>query len=290
MTLLPPFFLDTVVAIGRFDATANRTDWLGSGFLLADVVQRDGDQAHIRLYLVTNSHIASGLAQARIRFNLKAAEPAREFELDFPPDQQGTLWFTHPNPKIDVAVVPINTQLLRDQGVRMAYFLSDQHVLNLKDAAELGVAEGDGVYVLGFPLGMVGETRNYVIVRQGCIARLRDALEDHSTEVLVDAAVFPGNSGGPVVMKPEFGSIQGTKRLHRALLLGVVAAYLPYKDIAISRQTGRPRVTFEENSGLATVIPYDFIAETIRQHSAQFPTGEAPVKERPVTPQEFPPS
>lgn len=290
MTLLPPFFLDTVVAIGRFDATAKRTDWLGSGFLLGDVVQRQGDKAHFRLYLVTNRHMTSGLAQAKIRFNLMASEPAREFDLDLPPDQQGTLWFTHPNPKIDVAVVPINTQLLRDQGVRMAYFLSDQHALNLRDARDLGVAEGDGVYVLGFPLGMVGETRNYVIVRQGCIARLRDALDDHSTEILVDATVFPGNSGGPVVMKPELGSIHGTKHLDRALLLGVVAGYVPYRDVAVSRQTGMPRVTFEENSGLTTVIPYDFIAETIRQHSARFPTGEAPITESAVTPEEFPPS
>jgi hypothetical protein len=38
---------------------------------------------------------------------------------------------------------------------------------------------------------------------------------------------------------------------------------VPYIDVAISTQTRRPRVTFEENSGLTEVHPVDFIEETI---------------------------
>jgi hypothetical protein len=75
---------------------------------------------------------------------------------------------------------------------------------------------------------------------------------------LIDALVFPGNSGGPVITRPELTSIEGTKRQNNAYLLGVVRAYVPYQDVAISQQTGRPRIAFEENSGLAEVIPMDF--------------------------------
>ena len=32
---------------------------------------------------------------------------------------------------------------------------------------------------------------------------------------------------------------------------------------AVSDQTKRPRIIFEENSGLATVVPVDFIVETV---------------------------
>ena len=46
-------------------------------------------------------------------------------------------------------------------------------------------------------------------------------------------------------------------------MIGVVAAYLPYHDIAISQQTRRPRIVFEENSGLASIVPIDRVIDTI---------------------------
>jgi hypothetical protein len=117
--------------------------------------------------------------------------------------------------------------------------------------------------VLGFPMGNVGVERNYVVVRQGAIARIRDSIAGTVKQFLIDATVFPGNSGGPVVTRPEITSIKGTKPLHEANLIGVVASYLPYQDIAISTQTRRPRIIFEENSGLTSVVPIDRVVEAV---------------------------
>ena len=125
------------------------------------------------------------------------------------------------------------------------------------------INEGDGVFVLGFPLGMSGERRNDTIVRQGIIARARDWREGRSHHIVIDANIFPGNSGGPVVIKPEAGSIQ------TAYLIGMVASYKPYRDVAVSQNTGNPRVIFEENSGLANIVPIDVIHETIERASAK---------------------
>ncbi len=44
-------------------------------------------------------------------------------------------------------------------------------------------------------------------------------------------------------------------------MLGLVASYLPYRDVAISQQTGRVRLVSEENSGLARVIPIDLVVK-----------------------------
>ena len=44
----------------------------------------------------------------------------------------------------------------------------------------------------------------------------------------------------------------------------MVLAYRSYVDVAVSPQTERPRVVFEENSGLADVLPVDYIDEAIR--------------------------
>ena len=126
-----------------------------------------------------------------------------------------------------------------------------------------GVSEGDPMYVLGFPMGIVTSTSNYVIVKGGVISRVRDILEGHVTKFLVDCSVFPGNSGGPVVIRPEAISISDTQSVSIAALIGVVKSYLPYSDIAISQQTGKPRVIFEENSGLAEVESVDSIKETV---------------------------
>jgi hypothetical protein len=112
-------------------------------------------------------------------------------------------------------------------------------------------------------MGLVGDERATVIARGGWLARIQDTLADASRSFLIDASVFPGNSGGAVILKPETAAIQGTPAISRALLLGIVAAYVPYRDYAISMQTQRPRVIFEENSGLVTVYPVDCIEQTI---------------------------
>ena len=173
-------------------------------------------------------------------------------------------WIVHPNPDADVAVLSINPRLLEADGIEFQFFASDVNTFTLDQAREIEVSEGDGVFVLGFPLGEAGEERNYAVVRQGIIARIQDWLKGNAQTFLIDASIFPGNSGGPVLLKPELTSISGTKRNNRCGLIGMVSAYLPYREFAISQQTGRPRMIFEENSGLGIVVPYNVIQETIQ--------------------------
>ncbi|MBM3127600.1 MAG: trypsin-like peptidase domain-containing protein [Chloroflexi bacterium] len=259
MALIPPFFTDCVVAIGADDAAGERR-WIASGFLYG--VPTNTRAREYQVYLVTNRHVLAGLDKAYLRCNPHAAKPAREFDLSLF-DGNKPLWFTHPDDAIDVAVMPIHFDLLQESGMQVAYFQGDQHSATIDALNALGVTEGDFAYVLGFPMGLVGQHRNTVIVRSGTLARVRDLLARSSKIFLVDAFVFPGNSGGPVVLKPEAVAIEGTKPQVAPYLIGVVQAYVPYQDVAISAQTGRPRVIFEENTGLAAVHPVDFIIETI---------------------------
>ena len=48
-----------------------------------------------------------------------------------------------------------------------------------------------------------------------------------------------------------------------AKLVGVLSAYIPYRDILISQQTGETKMVQTENSGLTIVYPVDRIKEVV---------------------------
>jgi hypothetical protein len=47
-------------------------------------------------------------------------------------------------------------------------------------------------------------------------------------------------------------------------VVGGVFGSLPWTDVVVSTQTGRARVSFEENAGLATVAPMEAVLEVVR--------------------------
>jgi hypothetical protein len=275
MALIPPMFLDAVVAVG-FAGEDGKPQYQATGFFYAAFQRKVDEKAnHYYTFIVTNRHVFEGETKAFLRFNPESGESAREYELPLVDASGSQLWVAHEDPDIDVAIININGQQLRDDGISFACFLSDQSVMSRSKALEAGVAEGDGVFVLGFPLGLVGKGKNFVIVRQGIVARIRDCLEANQKDFLIDCSIFPGNSGGPVVNRPEVMTIRGTKRIERAYLIGIVAAYVPYRDRAISAQTGKTRIIFEENSGLASVFPVDYIEELVAKAARRIPEPPA---------------
>jgi S1-C subfamily serine protease len=217
------------------------------------------------VYLVTNRHVLANHAQVSVRLNpVQAADPVKEITIALKDEKGNDLWISHPNPLIDISVVHLNGKWLLEQDLQTSFFANDKHVADKAKLRDIGMSMGDGVFVLGFPMGLTGPgQRSYAIARQGAIARISDLLDGVATTFLIDALVFPGNSGGPVVSATNVNAIQGTKSQNSAYLIGVVRAYLPYTDIAVSQQTGQIRMQTQENSGLAEVIPIDYVNETI---------------------------
>jgi hypothetical protein len=190
-------------------------------------------------------------------------------------------WFTHRDPSVDVAAARINWKLLLDQGINVNFIPNDEFAADTKKMQDIGVSAGDPIFVVGFPMNLAGQQRNYAIVRPGAIARVTDLIESAAGTLLIDSHVFPGNSGGPVILQPNLVAIQGTKSNNVAYLIGIVSDYISYTDVAVSTQTQRPRVTFEENSGLADVIPVDRINEAIKSWRDSLPPNSQ-VPLRPV--------
>ena len=108
MAVLPPTFLDAVVAIGTQQDDGTFA-WLATGFVLMEKLVesfRNGDKRY-RSFIVTNRHVLAGLYWIALRFNPEGNEPAKEYTVSLATPPGGDpRWFPHPNKDIDIAVMP----------------------------------------------------------------------------------------------------------------------------------------------------------------------------------------
>jgi hypothetical protein len=119
---------------------------------------------------------------------------------------------------------------------------------------------GAPLFVIGFPMGMRSKEYATPIVRRAIVARV------DPNNIIIDGFVFPGNSGGPVVYEPavRLGRTFKSPILQGDWLVGMVSSFIPYRDVAISAQTKRPRIIFEENAGLCNVVPAEIILKLLQ--------------------------
>ena len=153
-------------------------------------------------------------------------------------------------------------------------FMVPQDWIDTLDVLSIGVSlfisyqnvqEGAEVYTLGFPINIGSISKNHYspVYRGGIVA-----LKEKDNEFLIDANIFPGNSGGPVFLAPKiYEPDTGDLYLgNSASFAGIVSRYISYTDYAISAQTNEVRVTFTENAGLARVISSSVILELLKTY------------------------
>lgn len=239
MALIPSDYLDSVVAIGIGNNNSS-IQVTSTGFIFGNPIKGGEDTYH--LYLVTNEHVFEGKDSLQVRMNRPMGSDPVIYNLALKESDGSTRWTAHPDPGCDVAVTLLSANLLHQDGIDFKFLPGDEELVLTKDhAKEIEVSEGDGIFVLGFPLGQAGDGRSYTLVRQGCIARIRDWLDGQTRTFLIDASIYPGNSGGPVFIKPEAVALGDSKGKDAAYLIGMVSGYIPYQEIAVSQQTGQPR-------------------------------------------------
>jgi hypothetical protein len=208
------------------------------------------------IFIVTADHVVAENSELSFRIPQKNGAPPTHISHQVMLNEHPFDWVR--DTESDIAVIPYipspNDDIMEVSG---EYSLADYD----------DVKVGDEVYVLGCPSSVVGDvdpSTHYV--RNGIVSAKVDP-----PRIILDAFVFPGNSGGPVFWKPSIGmhyaggitgpSIEGRD----PKLVGIVSALLQYKDEAFSKQTGHSRVTFEENSGLAVVISSSAIKKILQR-------------------------
>ena len=169
----------------------------------------------------------------------------------------------HPQNDIDIAVLQLDASVILDKNLIFQGFNIDTQALSSVELREEGVDEGSLIYMLGFPMGLVNHTSNLPLCRLGCIARMSEAQINENHNILVDVQNFPGNSGSPIVLRPDTSAIIGTKSLNRSVLVGIIHSYIPYQEQLVNSQTRRVVEVRSENSGIANAHPVEYIRDVI---------------------------
>ncbi len=117
----------------------------------------------------------------------------------------------------------------------------------------LNIKEGNGVVIIGYPLGLgVEYNENHPIIRFGIVAQYSGR-----SHFLIDAIANPGYSGAPVFDLKEnkvIGMIQAHKK--------------DYIDLFDKEQIHAARIPY--NSGLSIAVSSEIIASIIEKHVKKF--------------------
>ena len=266
MALLNKNFLNSLVSIGEEKQVHRHKEFVchATGFIVGFIAKNSKDITKRRyfLFLVTNRHVFDKKDFVDLRFNTKDGKTKIFRQGLFFPTKEPR-WLAHRFTNVDVALLNISPKILEDNNI--AYIsLPEELFAFSKDFPKIGIETGDGVYVLGFPLGISGKIQNFGCAKWGIISRVDKEIIRENKSFLIDSSIFPGNSGGPVILRPEIASLENTTPVNKPHVVGVVSGYIPYTDYLKSIQTGKTVSSSEENSGLATVVPMEFVREVFK--------------------------
>ena len=214
-------------------------------------------------YLVTAKHVVVNPETNKIQddvmvfYNMKDNAQVKAISVKNLKERYGTQWVFHPEEKVDIAVIPFPIDKQKDDIL----VIPDTLFLSVENLSELYA-----IFFLSYQPGVIEESRINPITRTGIVSRINEDLSFY-----IDAPAFPGNSGSPVFVTPSSWRFEGDKLVLKDSIpgkfVGIIGEYLPYNDIAVSVQTGKPRVIFEENTGISKVWSVNHLLQIIKSPS-----------------------
>lgn len=203
----------------------------GTGFIYSHYI----DEKQKIPFIITNKHIINDMAQGYIYFiKGDGVKPllGEPIVLEF--NDFSTHWFGHPDPEIDIAILPFGNYIkqLQDDGYHFYYNDIGQELVPTEKQIHEMVDAIEDVIFIGYPNNIFDETNLLPIVRKGLTATPISIDFNGEPKFLIDASIFPGSSGSPVFIC-NFGSYPRKKGGlgvgDRFFFLGIVSDgyYLP---------------------------------------------------------------
>ncbi len=221
------FFCTSRIDTKRADGSPVGT---GTGFVWE---HRLDDQRQI-LFLITCRHVVNGGEIGTFSFvQGKDDKPdwGRRYEITITNLQNWV--FYDPDPQIDLALIPLVPFLRQSKSNDQPFFraLSKDLVPNKSTSEDLNAIQP--IVFVGYPIGMRDEKNLLPIARRGFTASPYVVDFNGLPLFLIDANVFPGSSGSPVMVLDEgaYASQHGLVMGARLHFLGIVtSAYFQEVD------------------------------------------------------------
>ena len=179
--------------------------------------------------IVTNKHVLNGNLTASYYVTLATSDgmPAIGKMARIEIANLPNAWIGHPDPKVDLAIIPIAESLRQFAQQRVPSFIVhlDQSIIPT-EAALAGLTPVEDVLVVGYPDGIWDSRNNAPIFRRGITATAAYLPFDGETVFLIDCSIFPGSSGSPVFLYNTGG---WTDRRGNTALGGVRLLFLGYR-------------------------------------------------------------
>ena len=181
--------INATVQIEQPQGDGTRT--VGTGFLVS-APEADGRP---RVVLVTANHVLTRMpgATMRIGYRIENADGSWRYAPQTIPIRQGSneLWTHHGTRDVAVISVTAPPEFAR-AAIPLTWLATDDTF------RQDNVGPGDEMMTLGFPRGLASNGAGFPILRAGRVASYPLAPSTAFPTFLLDFAVFPGNSGGPV--------------------------------------------------------------------------------------------
>lgn len=212
--------------------------------------------------LITNKHVTR--EATRIEAFLHNAlsngmpDPSPKSKIKISVDSN--LFLEHPDHYVDLSCVIMMPELRQSQsrGERPLFFSIDERLI-WDDVKKKELTPVEDVLVIGFPGGFFDDVNMSPIFRRGITATPAYQAFDGHSSFLIDAAIWPGSSGSPVLLFNE-GSFYDHKNNaltagNRVALLGVVNATLTQGTSGAIAVQPAPLGPIQTTPGVSVITP-----------------------------------
>jgi hypothetical protein len=271
------FFCTTRIEAKSADGKLTST---GTGF----VFNYELDKTNYIQFIVTCRHVVDGFVSATFSFvQNKDGEPNLGQKCEATNFPLQDFVFYNPDPKIDVALIPLAPILryFEMKGQKPFYVNLDKRLVPDKNAAE-DLSPIQPIVFIGYPYGVHDEVNLLPIARRGFTASPYVVDFDGLPVFLIDASVFPGSSGSPVMVVDEgfYASHGGLVGGSRAYFLGLVdQAYFYTEDGMVKFKATPtqfvPYVTSTNFFNLGVVIKAKAILNTMSEFVKAYPPSSS---------------
>lgn len=194
----------------------------GTAFFYMHTIDKELNQGYP--FLITNYHVVKGAQKGLVELVIREGDlPSKnkKIKVELHPDYISK----YVDKENDLVAMPIGPLLNQLEGSSTPVFIrtiTEGLIASQSDIEDLSAVEE--ITFIGYPSGLYDTHNSTPIVRRGITATPVWNNFDNRKSFLIDAGVFPGSSGSPVLIADEggFNTKQGFTIGKRILFLGVL--------------------------------------------------------------------